>query len=88
MRVGSVTPTARHLFDTAEDATKISQTDADLFHHFVAQLLYLSKRPRPERKLTVSLLCARLRDPDTDDYKNMSRVMKYIQVTIGITLIM
>ena len=30
----SATPTSQHLFDISEDATKLSQYDADLFHHF------------------------------------------------------
>ena len=46
MKVESATPAAHHLFDIAEDATKLSQANADLFHHFGAQLLYLSKRAR------------------------------------------
>ena len=79
---------AHHLFYIAEDATKLSQADTDLFHHFVAQLLYLSKRAHPNIQLAVSLLCNRVRVPDTDDYKNMARVMKYIQGTIGIPLIL
>ena len=37
----SDTTSTHHLFDIAEDETKISQADADLFHQFVAQLLYL-----------------------------------------------
>ena len=42
----SATPAAQHLFDIAEDATKLSQADADLLQHFVAQLLYISKKAR------------------------------------------
>ena len=60
------TPTAHHLFDIAEDATKLSQTDADLFHHFVAQILYLSNRARPDIQIEVSFLCTRVRGPATD----------------------
>ena len=56
MKGESSTPAAHHLFDIAEDATKISQSDAYLFHHFVAQLLYLSKRARPDIHLAVSFL--------------------------------
>ena len=41
MKGESATPTAHNLFDIAEDANKLSQADADLFHHFVAQLLYI-----------------------------------------------
>ena len=42
MRGESTTAVVNHLFDIAEGGTKIFQTNADLFHHFVAQLLYLS----------------------------------------------
>ena len=74
----SATTTAHHLFEIAEDATKLSQADADLFHHFLAQLLYISKRARPDIHKAVSFLFTRVRGPDTDDYKNLTRVMKYI----------
>ena len=47
MREESATPSAHHIFDIAETATKISRTDADIFHSFVAQLLYLSKQSHP-----------------------------------------
>ena len=88
MKGESYTSTAHYLFDIAEDATKLFQADADIFHYFVAQLLYLSKRARPEIQIAVSLLCTRVRGPDTDYYKNLARVMKYIQVTIGLPLIL
>ena len=66
MKGGSATPAAHHLFDIAEDATKISQADTDLFHHFLAQLLYLSKRARPYIQLAVSFLYTRVRGTYTD----------------------
>ena len=76
MKGESATPAAYHLFDIAEYATKLSQADADLFHHFVAQLLYFSKRASPDIQLQVSFLCTRVKVPETDDYKNMARLMK------------
>ena len=88
MKGESFTPSEHHFFDIAEDSTKISQADADLFQQFVAQLLYLSKRARPDIQLAVSLLCTRVRGPDTYDYKKLVMVMKYIQGTIGLTLIL
>ena len=62
----SSTPAAHHLFDIAEDVTKLSQADVDLFHYFVAQLLYLSKRARPYIQLAAPFLCTRARGTDTD----------------------
>ena len=87
MKGESATPAAHHLFYIAEDATKISQADADIFHHFVAQLIYISNISRPDIQVSVSLLFTRVRGPDTDVYKKLVRVMKYIQGTIGLTLI-
>ena len=66
----------------------MSQADADLFHHFLAQLLYLSKRARPDIQLAVSFLCNRVKGPDTDDHNNIAREMEYIQGTIGLPLIL
>ena len=42
----------------------------------------------PEIQIAVSLLCNTLRGPDTDDYKNMARLMKDIQGPIGLTQIL
>ena len=39
MRGESETSAAHHLFGTAEDVTKLSQTDTDLLHNFLAKLL-------------------------------------------------
>ena len=75
MKGESATPAAHHPSDIAEEATKLSQADSDLFHHFVAQLLYLSERARPDIQLEVSFLCTRVRGTDTGDYSNMERVM-------------
>ena len=35
MKVASSTPQGHHLLDISEDATKLSQADADFFHQFV-----------------------------------------------------
>ena len=51
MKGESETPTAQHIFDIAEYATKLSRTDAYLLHHFVSQLLHISKRTRPDIQL-------------------------------------
>ena len=56
MKGGSATPAAHHLFNIAGDATKLSKANADLFHYFVAQLLYLSKREIPDILIAVSFL--------------------------------
>ena len=42
MKGESATPFAHHFLYLAEDATTLSQTGAESFHHFLAQILYLS----------------------------------------------
>ena len=75
------------MFDTAEDATKLYQTYADLLHHFVAQLLHLSMQAQPDIQLTVYSIYNRVKESDIYDYKKLARVMKYIQGTIGLPMI-
>jgi len=38
----SMMPEAQHLFDVDEGAEKLNKERAQLFHHLVAKLLYLS----------------------------------------------
>ena len=66
MKEESATPAAHHLFDISEDTTKLSQTCADIFHHFVVQLLYLSKSSHPDIQIKLSFLCTIVIYPDTD----------------------
>ena len=78
----SATMVAYHLYHIAEDTNKLSQTDADLFHHFVEQLLYLKNQARKDIQLTVLFLLTIVIYLDTDDYNNLEREIKYIQGTI------
>ena len=71
-----------------EDATKPSKTDGNLFHHFVVQLLYLSKKAHPGIEMGVLFLCNRVTEPNTDYCKILTRMMKYIQGIIGLPLIL
>ena len=71
MKVESATTDAHHLFGIVEDATKLSQDNTELLYNFVAQLLYISKRARPDIQIAVSFLFNIVRGPGTDEYKNM-----------------
>ena len=81
------TPAANHLFTVNEsNPTLLSAADAEQFHHMVAQLLFLCKRARPDIQTAVSFLCTRVQRPDTDDYKKLARVIKYLRGTIALPL--
>jgi len=48
---------------------KLSEKDAQFFHHYMAKLLFLCKRARPDIHTAVAFLSTRVKNPDTDDYK-------------------
>jgi hypothetical protein len=77
----AATPAANHLFMVNENATKLDEDKADMFHHNVAKLLFLCKRARPDIQTAVAFLCTRVKGPDTDDYKKLGRVIKYLRFT-------
>jgi hypothetical protein len=73
-----LTPATDHLFDVREDAQKLSKTDADFFRSYVAKMLYVCKRCRPEGLTAVSFLSTRVQDPDIDDLAKLRRLLGYL----------
>jgi hypothetical protein len=82
----SATPAASHLFQVNEDAEKLDEPTAQLFHHNVAKLLFLCKRARPDIQTAIAFLCTRVKEPDVDDYKKLTRAMRYLRGTIDMPL--
>jgi hypothetical protein len=81
------TPAAATLFDT-RDAPKATAEEAKFFRTFVAKLLYLSKRVRPECLAAVAFLTTRVHEVDEDDMGKLRRLLGYLRATQnrGITL--
>jgi hypothetical protein len=89
MQGEAATPAGKHLFKVDKDTpTLFNDDDATMFHHNTAKLLFAAKRARPDLQLAVAFLCTRMRAPDTNDYKKLGRLMKYIWATIGLPLIL
>ena len=87
MKGESATPAAAHLFEVNQtNATLLDAETADEFHHIVAKLLFLCKRARPDIQTSVSFLCTRVKAPDTDDYKKLARVIRYLRATADMPL--
>jgi hypothetical protein len=83
----SPTPAASHLFDVnMESPVKLDPNRVKTFHHKVAQLLFLSKRARPDIQTAVAFLCTRVKSPDVDDWKKLARVLKYLRGTVTMPL--
>jgi hypothetical protein len=69
-----------------EAATPLDKHDAEKFHTLTAKLLFLSKRARPDLQQEVGFLTTRVKAPDTDDWKKLARVMKYLRGTQELSL--
>jgi len=80
----ATTPASNYLFNTDPWCSKLGEEKGQLFLHLVAKLLYLCKCTRQD--IQTEVLCKRVHDPDTDDYKKLTKVMQYIHNTRSITL--
>jgi Reverse transcriptase (RNA-dependent DNA polymerase) len=81
------TPASNFLFEiNSKYPIMLSKDDADTFHTMVAKLLFLCKRARPDIQTAVSFLCTCVRSPDTDDYKKLARIIKYVRGTKDMVL--
>ena len=72
----AITPAANHLFEFNKTTRKLSEKDAHAFHTIVEKLLFLCNRARPGILTGVAFLTTRARDPDEDDDKKLSRILK------------
>ena len=60
MKRACSSPAAHHLFKVNAECKKLNAIMAILYHHIVAQLLYMGKRTRPNLLLAISFLCTRV----------------------------
>ena len=69
-------PASNHLFEVDDNGIKLKPEQRNLFHEFAAKLLFLGKRARPDLQTAISFLSTRVREPNTDNYKKLIRLMK------------
>ena len=83
VKKAAATPATGNLFneDNTEEATRLSESEADRFHHTTAKLLYLAKRVRIDTDLAVSFLCTRVATPTVGDKQKLFRVLSYLNGT-------
>jgi histone deacetylase 1/2 len=83
-----VTPATHTLFDINPDAPVLDDKAAADFHSNVAKVLYLAKRTRPDLLLATSFLTTRVLCPDQDDLKKLNRLLRYINGTQELGLVL
>ena len=69
------TPAADHLFIIMEDAKRLSPKDLVIFHTFVAKLLFLTRRARPDISTVVVFLTTRVTKSTIKDWKKLEPVI-------------
>ena len=84
----AASPGGQHLFTVNEDCPKLSEKQAELFHHLTAKLLYLCKRTRPDIQTAIAFLTTHVSSPDCDDYKKLGRCLKYVAETKEFPLVL
>ncbi len=82
------TPASDHLFKVQEDGRKLSKELAEIFHHTVYQLLFAANRARRDIQMAVSYLTTWVKAPDQDDWGKLVRVLKYLNGTQCMKLIL
>ena len=85
----AATPAAAHLFKiNTVNPKPLDQERKDLFVHLVMQGLYLSQHGCPDIRTAISFLCSRLKCPDEDDYKKLTRLIRYLRHTLHMCLVL
>ena len=85
----AATPAAAHLFKVnTKDPKLLNKEKKELFVHLVMQSLYLSQCRQPDIRMAISFLCSRLTCPDEDDYKKLTRLIRYLRHTLYMCLVL
>ncbi len=82
----ATTPAASTLFEVDESKTPVAcggYQGQEWFHSFVAKILYLAKRVKPECLTTVAFLATRVNKADEDDIGKLKRLVRYLRASRG-----
>jgi len=79
LKKGIKSSAADHIFKTRKETKKLDKQMTDIFFTTVYQALFLSMRSRTDVQLPVAFLCTRVKEPDTDDWAKLIRMMSYLR---------
>jgi hypothetical protein len=74
------------LFRVDEDAVKLEQKMAKVFHNITAKAIYVTKRARPDISLAVAFLTTRVKGPNIDDWFKLGHMVYYLKCTRDLPL--
>lgn len=76
------TPAASHSFDINNKSLRLYQKKVDIFHQFVARILWGSLQVHSNFLTVLSFLTTFMRELNEDDWKKLTRMIAYIHLTI------
>jgi hypothetical protein len=76
------TPATNDLFVIDNSSLKLGYKEQKRFHTFVAKLLYLAKRARPDILVCISFLTTRVTKATADDWTKLDRVIGFLNKTL------
>ena len=82
------TAAPKDLFQIDEEGLKLHREKREQFHSLVAKVLFATIRARPDTGLAISFLMTRTQAPDTDDWRKLGHVMRYIRGTRDLPLVL
>ena len=82
-----LTPASKTLFEK-EDDLLLSPEQREIFHSTVAKGLFMGCRSRPDITPTISVLSSQVREPNTDGWKKVNRLVRYLDPTRHLHLIL
>ncbi len=85
---GEPTPALSNLFTVDEDLAKLPEKQKAAFHNVVAKALYMAKQAQPNIAVSVSFLTTRVHCPDVQDWVKLRHLVKYLQSTVNLPLIL
>ena len=75
------TPWNENLFKPLESSPMLNREQAESFHTFTAQGLFLCKQARPDISPAIAYFTTRVRAPTKDDWSKLVRMMKFLKQT-------
>ena len=73
------TPSPSNLYEVCDPSKEgvelLPENEREYYHTFTAQLLYISKRSRPDLQTFIAFHCTRVQRADTDDQKKLARTI-------------
>jgi hypothetical protein len=81
-------PATDDLFEVDSKSEILTEYERERFHSIAAKVLYIAKRTKPELMLAVGFLLRRVTKPTKQDQTKLERLLKYINNTQSLPLIL